>query len=186
MDKSEKVLGEIKDYSEKYPFPIVGPRKGALLDSLVKKYEPKRILEIGTLVGYSAILMARHLKNGKIICIEINTESAEIARENIKKAGLKNIEIIIGNALEIIPSIKGDFDFVFIDATKEEYFLYLKTLERYNKIKRGCIVVADNVKRFASYMQDYLNYVRVSSDYESNYYDFPLDNDGMEVSIKIN
>src|SRR3989304_454958 len=68
--------------------PIIGPVKGKLLESLVKKHKPRLILEIGTLVGYSAILMAQHLKNGKILSLEIDESAADIAKENIRKAGL--------------------------------------------------------------------------------------------------
>ena len=180
MNKAENVLKDIENITKKHFLPIVGRKKGALLEFLIKRYEPKKILEIGTLVGYSAILMAKHL-NGYLISIDVNNNN-KIAEENIKKAGLKNIKLISGDAIELIPSLKEKFDFIFIDASKSEYLSYLKLLEKYNKIQKGSIIAADNVKIFANRMKDYLEYVRNSGNYDSKYYDFV--DDGVEVSIK--
>lgn len=175
------VLKEIESQSQRQFMPIVGPVKGKLLEKLVKKYQPKMILEIGTLVGYSAILMARHLKKGKIITLEIDAKAADIARSNIEKAGLANkIDIIVGNAKRTIKKLDKKFDFIFIDAAKEEYIIYLRLLE--GEMKKGCVIVADNAKVFAEFMKDYLDYVRHSGKYKSRFYDFGFD--GMEASIK--
>lgn len=112
-------------------FMIVGPVKGRILADAVDKKKPKRILEVGTYVGYSAILMADALRRkGRIISLEIDPSNAKIASENIKKAGFENfIEVKVGDALKLIPSLKGKFDFMFIDALKEDYLNYLNSAE---------------------------------------------------------
>src|SRR3989344_7136969 len=132
MKKADIVLKEIEKQTGKKFLPILSylaPKKKKFMQDLIKKRKPKKILEIGTLVGYSSILMAKNTR-GKIITIEINPDLAKEAKENIENAGFaKKIKIINGNALTIIPELKGKFDFVFIDAAKDEYFQYLLTME---------------------------------------------------------
>lgn len=179
-----QVLKRIEEQAKKIFLPIVGGVKGQFLENMVERKQPTLILEIGTLVGYSTILMARNLKKGKVITIEISEEYAKIAKKNIKDAGLNDkVKILIGNAIKIIPSLKEKFDLVFIDAAKEEYLSYLKLLEKNKNISKGSIIIADNAKIFASSMKDYLHYVRNSGSYDSKFYDFK--EDGMEVSVKI-
>ena len=184
-NKAEEVLRSIEKASVTRFLPIVGPKKGKLLASLVRECNPKLILEIGTLVGYSAILMAQNLrgKEGNIITLEISKRIAAVAERNIKLVGFeKKIKIIVGSALKLIPKLEGKFDLVFVDAAKEEYFAYLKLLEKKN-LKKGSIIVADNAKIFADAMHDYLEYVRKSGKYKSEFHDF--EHDGMEVSVRL-
>ena len=156
--------------------PIVGKDKGALLEDIVKKHKPRQVLEIGTLVGYSAILMAQH--GPKIISLEIDRKAAEIAKQNIEKAGLSDkVKIIVGDAIK---NLDQKFDLIFIDAKKDEYFDYLKLSEK--NMHSGTIVVADNVKKFASEVEGYLGHVRNSGLYKSTYHDFGFD--AMEVSVR--
>jgi predicted O-methyltransferase YrrM len=188
MDRAEKVLHKIEQKSRKNPLIIIGPKRGKILDDAILRYKPKTVIEIGTLVGYSAIRMGRLLGPGKITCLEIDEEIAEVARRNISEAGLEDvIEVKVGDARTLIPKQKGTFDMVFIDAEKEQYLSYLKLAEP--KIKKGGVVLADNVKRFASEMQDYLGYVRNSGRYRSTYIEsessFDPDGDAVEVSIKL-
>ena len=184
MDGAESVLRDIEGLSKDKFLPIIGREKGSVLISVIKKYNPKKILEIGTLVGYSAIMMAKNMKSGKIITLEIDKDTAKLARENIEKARLSDrIEIMEGDAVNVLKNIKEKFDLVFLDAKKEEYFAYLKILEKNKCIKKGSVIVADNVKIFASAMSDYLEYVRNNENYSSKYYDFGYD--AVEVSTKI-
>jgi predicted O-methyltransferase YrrM len=188
MDRAEKVLREIEEQSKKNPLIIIGPKRGTILDDAILKYKPKTVIEIGTLVGYSAIRMGRLIGPGKITCLEVDEKMARVARGNISKAGLKDvIEVKVGDARELLPKLKGTFDMVFIDAEKEQYFAYLKLAEP--KIKKGGVVLADNVKRFASEMQDYLGYVRNSGKYKSTYLEsvssFDPDGDAVEISIRL-
>jgi predicted O-methyltransferase YrrM len=182
MQKADIVLKKIEKLSEKIFLPIVGPEKGKILATFIKKRRPKNILEIGTLIGYSAILMAKNApKNSKILSIEINPIFAIIAREIVKKAGFGNIQIVVGDAKRVIPKLKEKFDFVFIDAAKEEYIDYLLVLEP--KLNSKAIVVADNAGIFAEEMRDYLSYVRNSGKYKSKTYF--VEGDALEVSIKL-
>jgi predicted O-methyltransferase YrrM len=123
---------------------ISGHLQGVALTMLSKMIQPERILEIGTFTGYSAICMARGLKpGGKLITIEIDDELEAIARKYFEKAGLQNqIEQRIGPALEIIPTLEGPFDLVFIDAHKPEYPDYYKLV--FDKVETGGYIIADN------------------------------------------
>lgn len=182
LTKAEAVLREIESRSEKQFLPIVGPVKGKLLAELMQKHQPQRVVEVGTLVGYSAVLMGIYLpSDGNIVTLEIDPGLAKTARENIRRAGLASgIKVLVGDALNTIPTLSGPFSFAFLDAAKNEYLDYLKMLAP--KLLPGTVVVADNAGMFAEAMAPYLLYVRSSPLYESRYYDFSFD--GMEVSIK--
>ncbi len=132
----------------------VSPPQGRLLQLLVRLVGAKRILEFGTLGGYSAILMARALPaDGRLITLEAKPEYAEVARQSIERAGVGNrIEIRVGTALEALPALEedgaGPFDLVFIDADKvntPNYFDW--ALDR---TRAGGLIVADNVVRDGS------------------------------------
>ncbi len=178
-----EVLKEIEAASKKSFLPIIGPIKGKYLAETVEKSQPQRILEVGTLVGYSSILMATRLsQNAHITTIEINPASAKKARENIRRLGLSDtIEVLVGDARNVIPEIQGEFDMVFIDAEKTEYLDYLRLCEP--KLKKNGIVFADNVKIFADRMQDFLDYIRNSGHYSSQFIDVGFD--GVEIATKL-
>ncbi len=177
------ILKEIEKSAGKKKWPIVNPIRGKLLAQLVKHYKPKNILEIGSLVGYSSILMAQNLQKGaKITTLEIDSKIAEIARKNLKKAGAeKSIELIVGDAMKTIPKLDGVFDMVFLDAVKDEYYSYLLIAE--NKLAPKAVIIADNVKIFEDELKEYLDYVRQSPNYESETFDF--NQDAMEVSTRL-
>jgi len=178
--KKLDILKKIEQLSKQYNLPIIGSRKGEVLVNVIKEYKPKNILEIGTLIGYSAILMSLYLqKNGKITTIEINEKIAKVAEENFRKAGLSSkVNLITGNALEIIPKLKEKFDMLFLDAAKEEYYNYLKRAEP--KLNKNAVIVADNVGIFGNAMRDFLDYVKNSGKFTSKTYDFGFD--AVEVS----
>ena len=182
MSAAEEVLREIESQVDKYPI-IIGAERGPLLDGAVREHKPKRVLEIGTLVGYSAIRMGRLLPpGGRITCVEVNKKIAEVAVRFIEKAGLqKVIEVKLGRAQEVIPSLKGPFDMVFLDAEKTEYLEYLHMVE--GKLRVGGVVVADNVRSHANELRSYLAYVRRSGKYKSAYVE--SETDGLEVSVKL-
>jgi predicted O-methyltransferase YrrM len=191
-DKTSKVLMSLVKMAEKEFVPSIGPIKGKIVAKIVKRYKPRNILEIGTLYGYSAILMASMLSNsdGKVVTIEINKSVAEAANKNIEDAGLSDkIEIIIGNALDVIPKLDQRFQLMFLDAAKDEYLRYLKSAEK-KCLEKGAVVVADNVKVSKNEMLDYLEYVRYSGLYKSETIETILEftpniKDAMELSIKI-
>ena len=201
------VLSEIEETAKKNSLPSIGPLKGEIIGDIIRKYKLKRILEIGTLHGYSAILMANFLlKVNKddgndsdnintetiITCLEIDQQLANIAKKNIEKAGLSDrIEVITGDALKTIPTLNNKyyrFDLVFIDAVKNQYLNYLKLVEENGLLNKKSIVVADNVLIYENEMKDYLDYVRNSGRYNSYTTDTTLEftkivKDALEVSI---
>ncbi len=180
---AQEVLSSIEKMKRKEFLPIVGSEKGALLIRTIRTFKPKRILEVGTLIGYSAILMGTALpSNAEIVTIEIHADEAKLAQRNIKRSQIfPKVKVLVGEALSIIPKLEGTFDMVFVDADKSEYYRYLKLAE--GKLPRGTVIVADNAGIFADQMRDYLDYVRNSGKYKSRYHKFG--NDGVEVSIKL-
>jgi predicted O-methyltransferase YrrM len=181
--KADQLLKEIADLAVIEFLPIIGPARGKVLSEETKKANPKRILEIGTFIGYSTILMAREIeKNSQIITIEEHATEVEVAKNNLAQTELDvNIQVLNGDAVEIIPTLKGTFDFIFLDAAKEEYFHYLQLIE--NKLEKNAIVIADNAGKFATEMKDYLDYVRTSGKYQSRY--IGISDDGIEISTKL-
>ena len=127
------------------PRMLSGAYQGRLLALLTKLISPKQILEIGTYTGYSALCMAEGLNpNGRIDTIDINEELTDIQRRYFDTAGFgKQITQHLGNAAEIIPSIKGTFDLVFIDADKEQYPRYFDLVV--DRVRSGGLIIADNV-----------------------------------------
>ena len=191
MDRASKVLQSLEKMAQKEFVPSIGPTKGKIITEIIKKYNPKTVLEIGTLYGYSAILMANILPvGGKVVTIELDKLIAATARKNIADAGLSDkIDIVDGNALEAIPKLDLKYDLLFLDAAKDEYLKYLKLAENKN-LKKGSIVVADNVEVSKNEMVDYLEYVRSSGIYKSETIETTLEftpnvRDAIEVSIKV-
>jgi predicted O-methyltransferase YrrM len=129
-----------------------------------------------------------------VTCLEIDQQFANIAEKNIEKAGLSDrIEVITGDALKIIPTLKNDyiFDLVFIDAVKNHYLKYLKLVEDNGLLNNKSVVIADNVLIYENEMKDYLYYVRNSGRYNSYTTNTTLEftknvKDALEVSITAN
>jgi len=140
----------------KIPPISVSANQGKFLQVMAKTCNAKKILEIGTLVGYSTIWMARALPaGGKLISLEFEPLHAKVARENIERARLGNVvDIRVGKAIDLLPQIladnEGPFDMIFIDADKtpyKEYFEWALKLSR-----SGTLIVADNVIREGNVM----------------------------------
>ena len=129
----------------------VSANQGKFLQVLAKTCNAKKILEVGTLVGYSTIWMARALpKDGKLISLEFEPLHANVAKKNIERAGLSNIvDIRIGKAIDLLPVIaqnnEGPFDMIFIDADKAPYTEYFQWALKLSR--PGTLIVADNVIR---------------------------------------
>jgi predicted O-methyltransferase YrrM len=132
----------------------VSPLQGKFLQVLVHMAQARRVLEIGTLGGYSTIWMARALpRGGRITSLEFSPRHAEIARANLHCAGLlRRVDIRVGPALESLPKLKaagaGPFDMIFIDADKENNPQYLHWALKLSH--RGTVIVVDNVARHGS------------------------------------
>jgi len=180
--RADAVLREIEETPGGWFLPI-GPVRGRYLAETVKSSGARMVLEIGTSVGYSAILIARNLpEDGRLVTIEVDPISAAKALKNLRKANIADrVSLHIGDAAVIIPALREQFDLVFIDADKDSYFEHLKLCE--GKLKKGGLVFADNVKAYADEMRDFLDYVRKSGAYESEYIDAGYD--GVEISRKL-
>jgi predicted O-methyltransferase YrrM len=124
---------------------LSGHLQGKILENFSYMIRPKRILEIGTYTGYSAICMAKGLaEGGKMITIDINDEISHIASKFIEEAGLiDQIDFRIGDALKIIPDLTETWDLVFIDADKENYSAYYDLIV--DRMRPGGFIIADNV-----------------------------------------
>ncbi len=188
-DPADTVLREIEEMGKKSFIPSIGPVKGKILAEIVKKHKPRKILEVGALYGYSAILIAKNSPaNAEITSVEKNPEHARITEQNVERARLEDqIKIIQGDAMEILRKLPGPFDLVFLDAKKTQYLDYLKAVE--DKLHQGSVVVADNVGVFQDQMQNYLHYVRNTGRYRSRTVETLLEfsdttKDAMEISEK--
>ena len=161
--------------------PVIGKEKGRVLRRLLAKHRCRRGIEVGSLFGYSAILVAGNMpRNGRLTCIENNDYLAKFVASNAEKAGLKrNISVVVGDALRVLPMLSGRVDFVLIDARKEEYLDYLRAIEP--RLVKGAMVVSDNTGIYRREVNAYLAHVRAGGRYESREYDFGFD--CMEVSI---
>lgn len=125
----------------------VAPVNGKFLHLLARISGARRVLEIGTLGGYSTIWLARGLPaDGTVVTIEAQPRNARIARENVDRAGVGDkVQIVVGLAAEVLPTMTGTFDLVFIDADKESNTIYLDWAARLGH--PGTVVVVDNVGR---------------------------------------
>src|SRR5256712_7117900 len=189
-DPADIVLREIEAIAEHSFIPSIGPVKGKILEEIVKKTKPKRILEVGALYGYSAILMAKNSPPGvEIVSVEKNPEHVRIATKNIKRANMEEkIRMVEGDGRTELQKLSGSFDLVFLDAEKTQYLAYLKAVEK--NLDNGSIIVADNVGIFEDQMPDYLEYVRKKGPYKSRTVETLLEfsdktKDAMELSEKL-
>ena len=125
--------------------PIVAPDTEQFIVTLLALKKPRRVLEVGTAVGYSSILMADNLPpDSEIITVERYKKHAEIAVDNIFKVGYESrIRVIEGEAAEVLSWLDGDFDFIFLDAAKAQYIEFLPELLRL--LSSGGILLSDNV-----------------------------------------
>ena len=169
----------------------VGPEKGEILRDHLLKSKPNNVIELGTFIGYSAVLISSTIgEKSKLTSIDSDSHSIEIAKELINFAGLDDkVNLMHGSAEEIIPELNFNADFVFIDHAKKKYFSDLKLLETEEIIQKNCIVFADNVGIFKDEMVEYFDHVRNSGKYQSQNFSSKLEYrnniyDAVEISIK--
>jgi len=127
------------------PQMLSGHLQGSVLKMLSRMLRPRRVLEIGTFTGYAALCLADGLvDDGKLITIDINEELHDMVTRYLTGAGLeKKIDALVGNALQIIPTLDETFDLVFIDADKINYGNYYDLV--FDKVRPGGFIIADNV-----------------------------------------
>ncbi|MBQ4563974.1 MAG: O-methyltransferase [Lachnospiraceae bacterium] len=179
--------------------PIIRKETASLLKTLVAMKQPLRILEVGTAVGYSALLMAEHMPEGAhITTIEKYEKRIPIARENFEKAGKSDrITLIEGDAAEVMDGLEGPYDFIFMDAAKGQYIHFLPKALRLLAV--GGVLISDNVlqdgdlieSRFAvtrrnrtihARMREYLYELKHRPDLQTAI--IPI-GDGVTVSVKL-
>lgn len=125
--------------------PIIRKEMGNLLKVLLQLVQPERILEVGTAVGYSSILMSENMpEKCTITTIENYDKRIPVARNNFKRAGKENvITLIEGDALEVLKTLEGPYDFIFMDAAKGQYINYLPDIKRV--LRKGGLLISDNI-----------------------------------------
>lgn len=143
----DKFLHELESDAEKERVPIVEPETARFLSVMTEIKRPERVLEVGTAIGYSAILIARQMSDGgKITTIEYNGDMVKIARENIEKAGFSDaVTVVEADAKEYLSYIEEDeaFDMIFLDGPKAHYIYMLDECVRL--LKKGGVLISDNV-----------------------------------------
>ena len=160
----------LEEYLEKFPWGQANstPSDAMLLRIIVESRGAQRGVEVGTNTGFGALNMGMGFERtgGRLTTIEINPRAAEAARQHVQKAGLdKVVTVIQGDALKVLPTLEGPFDFVYLDALKPDYLKYLKLLEP--KLKPGATIVADNAIDYAKQMADFLEYIESSPLYDT-------------------
>ena len=151
---NEDVLKQVKKEALENHVPIIMDDSLEVIKEIIEKENPKRILEIGTAVGYSASMFAIYGKDAIVDTIELNEERYNEAKLNIKNIGLEDrINLYLGNAVEILPTLNEKYDMIFIDANKGKYPIFLQEAIRLSHI--GSVIVADNILYKGYVMSDY-------------------------------
>ncbi len=141
----EELILEMEEYAKEHEVPISQPESIRFVEVLLKIAGAKKILELGTAIGYSAIRMTR-ASGADVVTVEISEEMAKIAQENFQKAGCADkVTLLIGDAREVVSEMDGEelFDAIFVDAAKGQYMEFFPHCERL--LKKGGILISDNV-----------------------------------------
>lgn len=143
-NKVSEDLEDLRTYGERNNIPIIHREVAEFIKTVLLIFKPKRILEIGTAIGYSSIFFASNSPNSEVTTIEINEDMSKIAKKNIVDYGLENrINLIEADALEALPELEGKFDMVFIDAAKGQYIKFFELIE--DKLDDRAIIISDNI-----------------------------------------
>lgn len=192
----DEKLREMEIYAEENNIPIIKPEVVKFIELLISMKKPKQILEIGTAIGYSSIIMKKVYNDAKITTIEKDENMYDIAINNIKNFRYeKDIDVLLGDANEILPTIKTKYDFVFIDAAKGQYLNYFKKLKYILNV--NAIIFTDNVlfkgyvaeeeiidrkyKTIVKNLKEYLDYIINLENYRTSI--IPI-NDGCSITYK--
>lgn len=193
----EGLIKELEEYAKENHVPIIQPEVARFLSFLIKCKNVKNILEVGTAIGYSAIVMSTAGNGCSVVTIERDESMIELAKQNIRKAGLDDrIKIIGGEASEILSNMEGKFDLVLLDAAKGQYMEFFPDCHRMLSV--GGIIFADNVLfrgmvatdalrvrrkiTIIKRMRKYLKFMSENKDYDTSI--LPL-GDGVAVSLKM-
>ena len=137
-------LNEIEKFARERHIPVMLDDTKKLLFDTVSRYRPRRILEIGTAIGYSGIVMLSASKDAGLNTIELSEVSAGTARKNFEEYGLLDrVNLFVGDAREIVKMLTGEYDFIFLDGPKGQYVTFLPYLT--DLLSVGGVMVCDNV-----------------------------------------
>lgn len=197
LPENHGLLREMEAYAEENHIPIIQPEVARFLSFIIKSGNVKSILEVGTAIGYSALVMHTAAGGCRIVTIERDTEMIDKASLNIEKAGISSdVTILRGEADEILAGMEDRFDLVFLDAAKGQYMEFFPHCHRMLNLKG--IIFADNVLfrgmvatnellirrkiTIVKRMRKYLKYISENENYDTSI--LPL-GDGVAVSMKI-
>lgn len=144
LPKRDPILVDMETYAEKNKFPIVGPLVGQFLMQYARLIRPKRILELGSGFGYSAIWFAKGApEDVEIICTDLSKDNVDRANSYFERANFgKKIRFLVGNALELLEQLEGEFDIIFNDVEKEDYpKVFNASVPR---LRQGGLLMTDN------------------------------------------
>ena len=193
----EKLFKKMEEYGHANHVPIINENGLKVLLDTVRKYKPKRVLEIGTAIGYSALQIAANAAQGvEITTLELSEERARLARSFMEESPYNSqITILTGDAGKLLEEISGRYDFVFIDAAKGQYPDYFRKIQPY--LADDAVIAADNVlfrgyvrggveapRRFRTIvkrLREYLSMVENNPEYTTSIYD---NGDGLAVSVR--
>ena len=147
-------LGEIEAYANELGIPIVPHETAKFLDFFTATMQPSQILEIGTAIGFSASLMAQHLQaDGHLTTIDRYEKMYERAKENFKKMGLEErITLIEGDAANVLPTLEGSYDLIFMDSAKAKYIEFYPECMRL--LRQGGVLIIDDVFQGGTVLDD--------------------------------
>ncbi len=179
LDELEKV----KQKALENHIPIIMDETLEKIKEILEKENPEKILEIGTAVGYSASQFVHFAPNAMVDTIELDEERAKEAIENVKKIGIEDkVNILIANAVEILPTLQGEYDIIFIDANKGKYPVFLQ--EGIRLAKNGGWILADNILYKGYVMGDYNKHKqRTAVKHLREYIQLAQENECLETQI---
>lgn len=145
IKETDPLILELEEFAKIHNVPIVTKEVAKYLEFMIKTHNIKNVLEVGTAIGYSGILMARIIEKngGTLTTIEIDEERYNQAKENFSKANLTNVKMILGDATEEIEKLNDNYDFIFIDASKGQYKKFFE--DSYKMLNENGIVFIDNI-----------------------------------------
>ena len=194
----EKIL-EMEEYAQERNVPIIEKKSIAFIMKYIKEHNVKNILEIGTAIGYSAILMASAKEDAFVTTIEKDEERYMEALKNVKACGFdKKVNVVFQDALDVNLSEDLKYDLIFIDAAKsqnikffEKYKYFLKdtgviitdNLKFHNLVGKKEDITSKNLKGLVGKIENYIEFLKENSEFETKFYDI---GDGISVSVRKN